>query len=89
MMSVNIHSTDTSLSTGNLKLSKDEIHYEPGFNYSTVMAGKEIGIPRYITLSWNFPMSLNPVTWRIHKPYIYIDHVLLESMEYDVRYDSN
>lgn len=84
-MSVNIHSNNTSLSTGKLSLSKSDTHFEPSFNYSTLLSGIDIGKPRYVTLTWNFPMSFNPVTWRLQKPYIYIDHVVLESMEYDMR----
>lgn len=48
------------------------------------MAGKDVGIPKFATLNWEYSANpLNPLTWRIlTTPRVYIDNVIVESMEH-------
>lgn len=51
------------------------------------MPGIDIGIPTHATINWDYKANpLNPLTWRIlASPRIYIDHIILESMEYNAQ----
>lgn len=72
-------------STEKLVMSKESIYYEPGTNYTVIVPGTEIGIPEYATINWEYSVSLNPFTWRINTPYIYVDYVYIESLEHNTR----
>uniref|UniRef100_A0A8D8P1W9 Inactive pancreatic lipase-related protein 1 n=1 Tax=Culex pipiens TaxID=7175 RepID=A0A8D8P1W9_CULPI len=58
--------------------------YEPGQNYTRVLAGTSVGKPRKLSVSWEYNTSfLNPLTWRIlTSPRVYIEYIVLQSLEY-------
>lgn len=58
-------------------------YFEPGEQYVSVVTGKDIANPTYVSVSWDYETSLlNPLTWRIvSAPRIYIDYILIESIE--------
>lgn len=85
-ISFNIHSKNTSMSTGFLELSRDAIHFKPGSSYTKLLGGPNIGVPSTVVLYWKFHRSwTQPWTWRIEKPFIFVDQIDLESMEYGVK----
>lgn len=59
-------------------------YYEPGFKYTIVVGGRDVGTPTHATLNWEYKANpLNPLTWRIlSSPRVYIDHITIESLEY-------
>lgn len=63
-------------------------YYEPGLKYTTVVSGQDIGIIEYATLSWEYKANpLNPLTWRIlASPRVYVDHIILESLDHRTKY---
>lgn len=67
-----------------MEFSKDAELYEPGRNYTRVLAGTSVGKPRKITLTWEYNTSfLNPLTWRIlNSPRVYVEYIILQSLEY-------
>lgn len=58
--------------------------YEPGFEYTAVAPGRDIGIPRHASLEWEYKANpLNPLTWRIlSTPRVYIEYITIESLEH-------
>lgn len=67
-----------------LAFSEDAELYEPGQNYTRVLAGTSVGKPRKLAVSWEYNTSfLNPLTWRIlNSPRVYIEYIILQSLEY-------
>ncbi|KXJ72792.1 pancreatic lipase-related protein 2 [Aedes albopictus] len=67
-----------------MAFTEDAELYEPGRNYTRVLAGTSVGKPRRLTVSWEYNTSfLNPLTWRIlNSPRVYIEYIILQSLEY-------
>ncbi|XP_058836173.1 pancreatic lipase-related protein 2-like [Topomyia yanbarensis] len=67
-----------------MAFTKESELYEPGRNYTRVLAGGSVGKPRKITVSWEYNTSfLNPLTWRIlSSPRVYIEYIIIQSLEY-------
>lgn len=61
--------------------------YEPGRNYTRVLAGSNVGKLKKLAVSWEYNTSfLNPLTWRIlHSPRVYIEYIVIQSLEYRTR----
>ncbi|XP_058445504.1 pancreatic lipase-related protein 2-like [Malaya genurostris] len=70
-----------------MAFTKESELYEPGRNYTRVLAGAGVGKPRKITVSWEYNTSfLNPLTWRIlNSPRVYIEYIIVQSLEYRTR----
>lgn len=67
-----------------MKFTEEAELYEPGRNYTRVLAGTSVGKPRKVAVSWEYNTSfLNPLTWRIlSSPRVYIEYIVLQSLEY-------
>ncbi|XP_053696867.1 pancreatic lipase-related protein 2-like [Sabethes cyaneus] len=76
-----------------MAFTTDSELYEPGRNYTRVLAGRGVGKPRKITVSWEYNTSfLNPLTWRIlSSPRVYVEYIVLQSLEHrmKIRFCSN
>lgn len=59
-------------------------YYEPGYEYTTVVPGRDVGTPRYAMLEWEYKANpLNPLTWRIlSTPRVYVEYITIESLEH-------
>lgn len=59
-------------------------HYEVGHNYTTIIPGKDVGIPQYVVINLDYEVNLlNILTWRIvETPRVYIEYVVVESLEH-------
>lgn len=59
-------------------------HYEVGKMYTSVIPGKDVGIPQYVVINLDYEMNLlNILTWRIvETPRVYIEYVVVESLEH-------
>lgn len=54
--------------------------------YSAVIPGQDVGIPDTVVLNWEYRTNpLNPLTWRIVSPRVYIQHIIAESLEHNAR----
>lgn len=61
-------------------------YFEPGYDYAAVVSGIETGIPKSATLHWDYKTNfLNPLTWRVKSPRIYIKYIEVESLEHSSR----
>ncbi|KFB39372.1 AGAP000210-PA-like protein [Anopheles sinensis] len=56
--------------------------FEPGHNYSSVIAGYSSGHPKSMTIGWEYDTNLlNPLTWRIlTAPRVFIEHLHVQSL---------
>lgn len=70
-----------------MDFTKDALYYEPGKNYSSVMAGKDVGKPRKAFLSWEYRTNpLNPLTWRLlAAPRVYVEYMIVQTLEHRSR----
>lgn len=60
--------------------------FEPENIYQAVIPGKDVGIPQTVLLHWEYRTNpLNPLTWRIISPRVYIEHIVVESLEHNSR----
>lgn len=59
-------------------------HYEPGKNYTSVFPGRDVDIPQYVIVNWEYEMNfLNILTWRLlERPRVHIDYIIVESLEH-------
>lgn len=61
--------------------------YEPDNIYTSVAVGDDIGPVHNATVFYHYKASLiNILTWRLYTPRVYIEYVIIESMEYNTRY---
>ncbi|XP_067641470.1 pancreatic triacylglycerol lipase isoform X2 [Eurosta solidaginis] len=85
-ISLRLHSLKNRKSlTSDLRFSDKPAYFEPGFEYSVLVPGKSINdVAPSASVHWEYQMSiLNPLTWRIlAAPRIYLDYILIESIEY-------
>lgn len=70
--------------TEKMSFYSEPFFFEPGMIYTSVIAGADIGETLYAKASWDYQTNfLNPLTWRIlASPRIYIDFLVVESLEY-------
>ncbi|KAL9882889.1 pancreatic triacylglycerol lipase isoform 2-T3 [Glossina fuscipes fuscipes] len=82
-ISIRLQGKHRKESTENMKFSAKPVYFEPGFEYTSLVAGKSIKNPVYAAVSWEYETSLfNPLTWRIlASPRIYISYIFIEHME--------
>lgn len=61
-------------------------NFEPESVYSAIIPGADIGIPDTMFMNWEYRTNpLNPLTWRIVAPRVYIQHIIVESLEHNSR----
>ncbi|EDW29699.1 GL14903 [Drosophila persimilis] len=77
------HDRKKKATTELMKFSHKAMYFEPGYEYKALVPGKELQEPDHATVYWEYPTSiLNPLTWRIlSSPRIYLEYILIESME--------
>ncbi|XP_065362734.1 pancreatic triacylglycerol lipase [Calliphora vicina] len=82
-LSVRLHGKTRKRTTEKMKFSSKPMYFEPGYEYSSMVAGKDIKDPVYASVFWEYQTSLfNPLTWRIlSSPRIFISNVHVESLE--------
>ncbi|XP_055615910.1 pancreatic lipase-related protein 2 [Toxorhynchites rutilus septentrionalis] len=67
-----------------MAFTQESLLFEPGRNYTRLLAGSSVEKPRKLTVSWEYNTSfLNPLTWRIlSSPRVYIEYITVQSLEY-------
>lgn len=59
---------------------------EPSGNYTAIIPVTEHGIPDAVVLDWDYQSSVvNPFSWRIVAPRVYIEYIRIESLDYNLR----
>lgn len=85
-ISVRLHSNTRSKKlTDHIRFSEKPMYFEPGFEYSALVPGKDVHDPAsYASVYWEYQTNfLNPLTWRIlSAPRIYLDYIIIESLEH-------
>lgn len=82
-LSVRLHGKSHKKTTEKMRFSTKPMFFEPGFQYTSLIAGRDVKDPTYASVFWEYQTSLfNPLTWRIlASPRIFISHVQVESLE--------
>ncbi|EAT36808.1 AAEL011144-PA [Aedes aegypti] len=74
--------------SGSMDLSQKPLHFEPGQNYSAVVAGTDVGIPKRVLLFWQYNENRRQSMkgWRVRKmPRIYVEYIVVQSLEHHSR----
>ncbi|XP_037937088.1 pancreatic triacylglycerol lipase-like [Teleopsis dalmanni] len=79
-----LHSNSSKRTTERIKFTHKPMYYEPGFEYSALVPGKDLRDPAFATVFLEYQTNiLNPLTWRIlASPRIYLDYIIVESLEF-------
>ncbi|XP_030380899.1 pancreatic triacylglycerol lipase [Scaptodrosophila lebanonensis] len=87
-LSIRLHDAHSKKTTERMKFSPKPMYFEPGFEYTSLVPGKDLRDPGYATVFWEYQTNfLNPLTWRIlSSPRIYLEYILIESLESDETY---
>lgn len=65
-----------------IPFSIEPVYFEPGKNFTFMAVGENVGHVMNATMSYTFKSNpLNPLTWRIFTPKVFVDYVIIESME--------
>ncbi|XP_053678359.1 pancreatic triacylglycerol lipase [Anopheles nili] len=69
--------------SGKMDFSKNPVYFEPGGNYSAILAGTHVGKPLKVMLTWEYRTNpLNPLTWRLLMvPRVYVQEIQVQLME--------
>ncbi|XP_058127007.1 pancreatic triacylglycerol lipase-like [Anopheles ziemanni] len=72
-----------NIRSGKMDFSKDPLYFEPGSNYSAIMAGRYVTKPLRVLLTWAYRTNpLNPLTWRLlAAPRVYVQEIHVQFME--------
>lgn len=78
-----------------LKLNRDDaetrkiqfnpmpVYFSPGSNHTFLTIGDDAEDIETIKVEYKFKQTLNPLTWRIFTPRIYVEFIIIESMEHN------
>lgn len=82
-LSIRLHGEHSKKTTERMKFSSKAMYFEPGFEYTALLPGKDLRDPGHATVFWEYQTNiLNPLTWRIlSSPRIYLEYILIESLE--------
>lgn len=68
--------------TDKIQLNESPIYFEPGKEFKFFTIGADLKDARQIKVEYKFKQTLiNPLTWRIFTPRIYVEFIEIESME--------
>uniref|UniRef100_A0A182UI44 Lipase domain-containing protein n=1 Tax=Anopheles melas TaxID=34690 RepID=A0A182UI44_9DIPT len=81
-MSFELHG-EGGVRSGKMDFSKDPVYFEPGGNYSAIMAGSHVAKLLKVMLTWEYRTNpLNPLTWRLLVvPRVYVQRIRIQLME--------
>lgn len=69
-----------------IQLNESPIYFEPGKVLTFFTTGRDIKDIRQIKVEYKFKQTLiNPLTWRIFTPRIYVEFIEIESMEFNTK----
>ncbi|XP_070507866.1 pancreatic lipase-related protein 2-like [Chironomus tepperi] len=62
-------------------LNQQSIHFAPGKNFTFLAIGDEIEDIKSVVVDYKHKSTANPLTWRVFTPKIYLEYILIQSME--------
>ncbi|XP_023167600.2 pancreatic lipase-related protein 2 [Drosophila hydei] len=83
-LSIRLHEErNKKKTTERMKFSPKAMYFEPGFDYTALLPGRDLQQPGHASVYWEYQTNfLNPLTWRIlSSPRIYLEYILIESLE--------
>jgi pancreatic triacylglycerol lipase len=63
-------------------VNQQSVHFGPGMNYTFLAIGDDIEDVRSALVDYRHKSTANPLTWRVFTPKIYLEYILIESMEH-------
>ena len=76
------------LKSGNFESRKIQfnpmpVYFSPGSNHTFLAFGDDVEDIETIKVEYKFKQTFNPLTWRIFTPRIYVEYIVIESMEHN------
>lgn len=59
------------------------VYFSPGSNHTFLTIGDDVADIETIKVEYRFKQTFNPLTWRIFTPRIYVEFIVIESMEHN------
>lgn len=66
-----------------MQFNPHPVYFEPGTNHTYLTIGEDVQDISTIMVEYRFKQTLNPLTWRIFTPRVYIEFIEIESMEHN------
>lgn len=65
----------------NLMFNANPVYFGPGSNHTFMTIGDVLDNIKSMKVAYRFKQTLNPLTWRVFTPKIYVAYIKIESME--------
>lgn len=62
-------------------VNQQSIHFAPDKNFTFLAIGDEIDDIKSVVVDYKHKSTANPLTWRVFTPKIYLEYILIQSME--------
>jgi pancreatic triacylglycerol lipase len=64
------------------KLNQQAVFFQPGSNHTFLGIGDDVVEIKSVTVDYKYMSTVNPLTWRVFTPKIYVEYLEIESMEH-------
>lgn len=68
--------------TKKIQVNSIPVYFSPGSNHTFLTIGDDMSDIEKVVVEYRFKQTFNPLTWRINSPRVYIEYLLIESMEH-------
>ena len=69
--------------TKKIQFNPMPVYFSPGSNHTFLSIGEAMEEIETIMVEYKFRQTMNPLTWRINSPRIYIEYLVIQSMEHN------
>lgn len=69
--------------TRKIQFNPMPVYFSPGSNHTFLTTGDDVEDIETIKVEYRFKQTFNPLTWRIFTPRIYVEFIIIESMEHN------
>lgn len=69
--------------TSKIQFNPMPVFFSPGSNHTFLAFGENAEDIETIKVEYRFKQTFNPLTWRIFTPRIYVEFIVIESMEHN------
>lgn len=69
--------------TRKIQLNQLSVYFSPGSNHTFMTTGDDIEDIETVMVEYDYKQTMNPLTWRLKTPRIYVEFITVESMEHN------
>jgi hypothetical protein len=73
-----------NVETKKIQVNSIPVYFSPGTNHTFLTIGDDLTEDiEKVKVEYKFKQTFNPLTWRINSPRVYIEYLIIESMEHN------